>query len=175
MRAFAGSPANGNASAQPRASFRSQVPEFYDGDGAFLVNGRNVPLGTTQAGRRLHDVALPPWAAGPADFVKRHRAALESDHVSKHLHLWIDLVFGRAQRDETRDNLFHPLTYEGAVDLAAEKDDRRRNALELQIDEFGARAATVARRFKNDGAGVLKTPKSADARGTSAFAQAKRP
>ena len=33
--------------------------------------------------------------------------------------------------------MFHPLTYEGAVDLDAENDPRRRRALESQINEFG--------------------------------------
>eukprot|EP00041_Stephanoeca_diplocostata_P036608 m.1342664 g.1342664 ORF g.1342664 m.1342664 type:complete len:1750 (+) comp24899_c0_seq7:136-5385(+) len=42
----------------------------------------------------LDDLALPPWAAtGPA-FVAWHRRMLESDHVSAHLHHWIDLNFG---------------------------------------------------------------------------------
>ncbi|KAH8068920.1 hypothetical protein JL720_12128 [Aureococcus anophagefferens] len=93
------------------------IPEFYDGDGEFLVNGRNVPLGVTQAGERLGDVKLPPWARNPADFVKRCRAALESDYVSARLHHWIDLVFGCKQRSIDDDNVFHPLTYEGTVDL----------------------------------------------------------
>ena len=45
------------------------IPEFFAGDGAFLKNDRNIPLGSTQSGRRLHDVRLPPWCASPADFV----------------------------------------------------------------------------------------------------------
>ena len=38
---------------------------------------------------------------------------------------------------EAADNVFHPLTYEGAVDVAAEGDPVRRRALEAQINEFG--------------------------------------
>ena len=112
------------------------IPEFYAGDGSFLKNDRNVPLGSTQSGRRLHDVTLPPWCASPADFVKRHREALESDYVSQRIHLWIDLVFGPKQRSIEDDNVFHPLTYEG-IDLTSVGDARRRAAFELQIDEFG--------------------------------------
>ncbi len=33
--------------------------------------------------------------------------------------------------------MFHPLTYEGAVDMAAVVDPRERQALEAQINEFG--------------------------------------
>ena len=38
---------------------------------------------------------------------------------------------------DAADNVFHPLTYEGAVDLDAETDPRRRRAMEAQINEFG--------------------------------------
>lgn len=41
-------------------------------------------------------VVLPPWAQSPVDFIHKHRKALESDHVSAHLHEWIDLIFGYA-------------------------------------------------------------------------------
>ena len=40
------------------------------------------------------DVKLPPWAKDPVDFIHKHRAALESEHVSNHLNEWIDLIFG---------------------------------------------------------------------------------
>ncbi|KAK7234103.1 aggrephagy protein [Aureococcus anophagefferens] len=135
------------------------IPEFYDGDGEFLVNGRNVPLGVTQAGERLGDVKLPPWARNPADFVKRCRAALESDYVSARLHHWIDLVFGCKQRSIDDDNVFHPLTYEGTVDLDKVGEERERTALELQIDEFGQtpRKLFFAPHVRRDGE-LLETP-----------------
>ena len=45
----------------------------------------------------MSDVLLPPWAESASDFVFKCRAALESEHVSKRLHSWIDLIFGAAQ------------------------------------------------------------------------------
>lgn len=42
----------------------------------------------------LDAVKLPPWAKNAVDFVHKQRRALESEHVSAHLHEWIDLIFG---------------------------------------------------------------------------------
>lgn len=73
-------------------------------------------------------------------FFSLRSQALESPHVSSALHHWIDLVFGFAQRGAAaaaRDNVFHPLTYEGAVDLDAVQDPAERASLEAQISEFG--------------------------------------
>lgn len=92
--------------------------------------------GVTQTGQRLGDVELPPWATSSRDFVRKCRAALESPHVSAHLHEWIDLVFGCKQTGEEAaraDNLFYHLTYEGNVDLASVTDRRERAALESQV------------------------------------------
>ncbi len=72
------------------------MPEFYY-CADFLRNANALPLGSTQSGVRVGDVRLPPWAASAEDFVRQHRAALESEHVSAHLHEWIDLIFGCKQ------------------------------------------------------------------------------
>lgn len=69
----------------------------------------------------MEDVRLPPWAKDAFEFVRIHRLALESEHVSKHLHRWIDLIFGYQQRGDEAvkaANVFYYLTYEGAVDLS---------------------------------------------------------
>lgn len=86
------------------------------------------------------DVLLPPWAKSERDFVKKCRKALESDHVSQHLHEWIDLIFGYKQQGEEAikaDNVFYYLTYEGAVDLEKVSNPVERAAIEAQISEFG--------------------------------------
>eukprot|EP00951_Prasinocladus_malaysianus_P004087 scaffold28919_cov31-Prasinocladus_malaysianus.AAC.1 len=116
------------------------IPEFFFPDSSFLVNRLGLALGSRQNGKQVSDVVLPPWATSADDFIAKHRAALESPHVSANLHKWIDLIFGYKQRGREAvdaDNLFHPLTYEGAVDLDNTVDPRDRQALEVQINEFG--------------------------------------
>lgn len=78
-------------------------------------------LGCKQNGVQLNDVVLPPWAKDdPHEFIRVHRAALESEYVSQHLHEWIDLIFGYKQLGQPAVqacNLFHHLFYEGNVDI----------------------------------------------------------
>lgn len=108
--------------------------------GAFLLNSAALPLGRRQNGEAVGDVVLPPWADSPSDFIAKNREALESEHVSAHLHEWIDLIFGHKQRGEAAmraDNLFHPLTYDGSVNLDAVSDPVERTGMEAQISEFG--------------------------------------
>ncbi|RLN88827.1 hypothetical protein BBJ28_00002889 [Nothophytophthora sp. Chile5] len=66
------------------------------------------------------DVALPPWASSPYDFVRLHRLALESDYVSSHLHHWIDLIFGFQQAGTAAVealNAYHIACYPERLDL----------------------------------------------------------
>jgi len=106
-----------------------------------LTNTNQFPLGRTQSGIEVNHVGLPPWAKGSAhEFIRINRLALESDFVSQNLHHWIDLVFGFKQRGpeaEAAHNLFHHLSYEGAVDLDKITDEVDRAAAESHIQNFG--------------------------------------
>lgn len=116
------------------------IPEFFTLP-EMLLNTNNFPLGTTQKGRSIGNVGLPPWAKGSAyEFVKIHRLALESEYVSKNLHNWVDLIFGYKQRgpeSEKAHNIFHHLSYEGSVDLDKITDEIDRQAAESHIANFG--------------------------------------
>ncbi|XP_055363996.1 protein FAN isoform X2 [Betta splendens] len=120
--------------------FKELIPEFYGSDCSFLKNKLSLDLGRRQNGRLVGDVVLPPWASDPSDFLQKHKAALESQYVSEHLHEWIDLVFGYKQKgDEARaaHNVFHPLTYEGSIDCDSIGDPDERIGMLTQILEFG--------------------------------------
>ncbi|XP_041823886.1 protein FAN isoform X2 [Melanotaenia boesemani] len=120
--------------------FKELIPEFYGNDSNFLENRLNLDLGRRQNGRLVGDVVLPPWASDAGDFLQKHRAALESQYVSEHLHEWIDLVFGFKQRGSeavAAHNVFHPLTYEGGIDCDSIEDTDQRIAMLTQILEFG--------------------------------------
>ena len=60
---------------------------------------------------KVDDIELPLWSPSASAFIAINRLALESDHVSKNLHKWIDLIFGIKQRSEESDNIFHPFSY----------------------------------------------------------------
>ncbi|XP_074841359.1 neurobeachin-like protein 2 isoform X2 [Carettochelys insculpta] len=116
------------------------IPEFfYFTD--FLENQNGFDLGCLQMSNdKVNNVVLPRWATSPEDFIRKHRKALESEHVSAHLHEWIDLIFGYKQRGPAAVealNVFYYCTYEGAVDLDAIADETQRKALEGIISNFG--------------------------------------
>lgn len=116
------------------------TPEFFS-DPSFLRNVNRYDFGRRHDQRQVSDVRLPPWAGGsPEQFVRLHRAALESEMVSRHLHEWVDLIFGFKQRGRAAlqaNNVFYYLTYYGVVDLDQIEDPFLRESMELQIAHFG--------------------------------------
>ncbi|OQU82107.1 hypothetical protein SORBI_3006G173200 [Sorghum bicolor] len=115
------------------------VPEMFYLPEVF-TNINNIDFGTTQLGGKLDSVELPPWAENHVDFVHKHRKALESEHVSAHLHEWIDLIFGYKQRGKEAimaNNVFFYITYEGTVDVDKITDPVERRATQDQIAYFG--------------------------------------
>ena len=106
----------------------------------FLRNVNKFPFGARQDGNSVDDVELPPWASSPEEFIRIHRAALESDYVSSHLHEWIDLIFGYKQSGPNAvkaNNVFYYLTYYGAVDIDKIEEEAVKKAMEIQIAHFG--------------------------------------
>ena len=122
------------------ADVKELIPEFYHGGFDFLINARNLNLGITQNGDRLHDVVLPPWAKSARDFIKQNRKALECPYTTSKLPLWIDLIFGcksRGKEAQRANNLFHNMAYFGPADLRQLASTEERNQAELQATEFG--------------------------------------
>lgn len=138
-----------SASSENVQDVRELIPEFFYLP-EFLQNANNFDFGVTQSGKTIHDVSLPPWAKGdPRRFVRINRQALESDHVSKNLHQWIDLIFGYKQRGQEAVkalNVFMHVTYEGEVDLDALEDPVIRASTLAQIQNFGQTPSRLERR-----------------------------
>nr|XP_020468355.1 neurobeachin-like protein 2 [Monopterus albus] len=122
------------------ADVKELIPEFFYFP-EFLQNMNGFDLGYLQISQDpVADVLLPSWATSREDFIRQHRKALECEHVSSHLHEWIDLIFGYKQRGEEAVNalnVFYYCTYEGAVDLDAIANENERKALEGIISNFG--------------------------------------
>ncbi|XP_049440391.1 neurobeachin-like protein 2 isoform X2 [Epinephelus fuscoguttatus] len=122
------------------ADVKELIPEFFYFP-EFLQNMNGFDLGHLQISQEpVTDVLLPRWATSREDFIRQHRKALECEHVSSHLHEWIDLIFGYKQRGEEAVNalnVFYYCTYEGAVDLDAIANETERKALEGIISNFG--------------------------------------
>lgn len=138
-----------SASAENLQDVRELIPEFfYLPD--FFANTNNFDFGETQRGKAVHDVSLPKWAKGdPHRFVRINRQALESEYVSKNLHLWLDLIFGYKQRgQEAIDalNVFVHVTYEDEVDLDNMVDPVQRASTIAQIQNFGQTPSRLERK-----------------------------
>jgi hypothetical protein len=130
-----------SASRDNMTDVRELIPEFFYLP-EFLTNSNEFNFGLRQGtGGGIDTVQLPPWAKGdPKIFIAKHREALESPYVSRHLHQWIDLVFGCKQRGEAAIeslNVFHHLSYHGAKDLDNIQDPVERLATIGIIHNFG--------------------------------------
>ncbi|KAF2366372.1 protein of unknown function DUF4704 [Trinorchestia longiramus] len=129
-----------SASRNNMADIKELIPEFFYLP-EFMQNSNQFDLGIKQSGVQLDDVILPPWAKGdPREFIRLHRAALECDYVSAHLHHWIDLIFGCKQQGQQAVeavNVFHHLFYEGNVDIYSIDDPLKQKATIGFINNFG--------------------------------------
>ncbi|KAI9573033.1 hypothetical protein HD554DRAFT_2058344 [Boletus coccyginus] len=126
-----------SASQDVRGDVRELIPEFFTFP-EFLENLSNLDFGSSTSGEKIHNVKLPPWAKEDALlFVHMHRQALESRYVSENLPAWIDLIWGYEQHDIDSLNVFHPLSYEGAIDLDQITDPLEREATIGIIHNFG--------------------------------------
>lgn len=129
-----------SAAVENTTDVRELTPEFFFLP-EFLLNVNSYAFGKDQNGNKVDNVLLPPWAKGdPKVFIWKNREALESPYVSKHLHLWIDLIFGYKQRGEnavSAINVFNNLSYPGAVDLDSISDENERRAITGIIHNFG--------------------------------------
>ncbi|VDB88447.1 unnamed protein product [Peniophora sp. CBMAI 1063] len=127
-----------SAASDIRGDVRELIPEFYTLP-EFLENTDELDFGVLQgSGERIHHVRLPPWAKDdPLLFITMHRKALESEYVSENLPAWIDLIWGSKQRDPDSLNAFHPLSYEGSINLDEITDELQREATVGIIHNFG--------------------------------------
>lgn len=129
-----------SASFENTTDVRELIPEFYCLP-EFLLNINACSFGHSQDGKLISDVVLPEWAGNnPMAFIERMREALESPEVSQMLHNWIDLIFGVKQRGYEAikaTNVFHNLSYPGAVDLDAIADERSKMEVTSIIHNFG--------------------------------------
>lgn len=129
-----------SASRDNTTDIRELIPEFFYLP-EFLKNHNNFEFGNMQNGEASNDVELPKWAKGdPKIFIAKNREALESPYVSANLHKWIDLIFGFKQSgDEAVKalNVFHHLSYDGAIDLDNINDEVEKRAVIGMINNFG--------------------------------------
>ncbi|EPY26819.1 neutral sphingomyelinase activation associated factor-like protein [Strigomonas culicis] len=105
------------------ADAKELIPEFFSPDFEELAQYSCLPLGAKDSGEEVsRTLVLPAWAASPRQFIQVHTAALESEYVSAHLHLWIDLIFGAKQDGSAAAeafNTFHPSCYPPGIGTRA--------------------------------------------------------
>ncbi|OHT12971.1 hypothetical protein TRFO_16917 [Tritrichomonas foetus] len=112
-RLFTSIPKSYRACTSTLHDFRELIPEFFTLPD-FLINKDKFNLACADG----NDVTLPKWALNPADFISKHREALESEYVGQNINKWIDLIFGCKQTGkaaEEANNTFHSFCYEGII------------------------------------------------------------
>ena len=138
-----------SSSAENQQDVRELIPEFFYLP-EFLQNTNGFDFGVTQTGNTIHDVTLPKWAKGsPERFIRLNRQALESDHVSKNLNHWIDLVFGYKQRGREAIaalNVFPHYSYEGNIDIDSFDDPILRESAIQSAQNFGQTPKCIERK-----------------------------
>lgn len=138
-----------SASNKNMADVRELTPEFFFLPD-FLTNVNGYNFGLRSDNSTIDNVQLPPWAKGdPAIFIAKQREALESPFVSQNLHHWIDLIFGHKQRGEAAvdaANVYHWMTYQGAIDLDSITDEKERAQKISVINNFGQTPTQVFQR-----------------------------
>ncbi|KAH9861669.1 hypothetical protein J1614_011422 [Plenodomus biglobosus] len=138
-----------SASNKNMADVRELTPEFFFLPD-FLTNVNGYNFGLRSDGSSIDNVQLPPWAKGdPAIFIAKQREALESPYVSQNLHHWIDLIFGFKQRGDAAidaANVYHWMTYQGAIDLDSITDEKERAQKISVINNFGQTPTQVFQR-----------------------------
>ncbi|CBZ26018.1 conserved hypothetical protein [Leishmania mexicana MHOM/GT/2001/U1103] len=127
---------------------RELIPELYYLP-ELCINENHVDFGRRQDRTTMDDLQLPPWAHNdPFTFVYRMREALESAHVSAHLHEWIDLIFGYKQRGKDAIdalNVFNWHSYED-LDLNREAGPGDQQLLVDSLDNIGQTPIQLFRR-----------------------------
>nr|CAJ2481711.1 unnamed protein product [Leishmania braziliensis] len=127
---------------------RELIPELYYLP-ELCTNENRVYFGQRQDRTAMDDLQLPPWAHGdPFTFIYRMREALESAHVSTHLHEWIDLIFGYKQRGKDAIdavNVFNWHSYE-ELDRSREASSVDQQLLVDSLDNIGQTPIQLFRR-----------------------------
>jgi hypothetical protein len=138
-----------SSSCENQQDVRELIPEFFYLP-EFLENKNGFDYGMTQTGNTVHDVTLPKWAKGsPERFIRLNRQALESEHVSKNLNHWIDLVFGYKQRGREAIaalNVFPFYSYEGNIDIDSFDDEVLRESAIQSAQNFGQTPKCIERK-----------------------------
>ncbi|GKT32590.1 hypothetical protein ADUPG1_006708, partial [Aduncisulcus paluster] len=90
-------------------------PSIYSNSSMLLNIGTCTDFRTGDSLRTVWDVILPRWSHNnPYLMCRLMRILLESPPVSKRLHHWVELMYGKAQRgidSIRRNNVFHPVGY----------------------------------------------------------------